>query len=154
MLSDDIAEVLRAHRPSAPATPADVDAFERKHGVSLDPDLRAFYMACNGADLFRTEDDLPYRILPLEKIVTAGVAVFGTDDRLGPPPPSPANIFAFCDLQDGNYLAFEVGQQPYRIIDVFHETYPSEAEVIEPSFAPFLHNALRGGGRQYWLARR
>jgi hypothetical protein len=46
-------EVSREHFPHPPATPQQIEEFERKMGWKLDPDLRAFYLHCNGAELFK-----------------------------------------------------------------------------------------------------
>ncbi|HEU5154425.1 MAG TPA: SMI1/KNR4 family protein, partial [Gemmatimonadales bacterium] len=82
MLTDAITEVLRAHHPNPPATAAEIAEFERKHGILLDSDLRAFYAACNGASLFRIKDS-PYEIVKLDEITSGEVAIFGTDRRFG-----------------------------------------------------------------------
>ncbi|HLL03370.1 MAG TPA: SMI1/KNR4 family protein [Myxococcaceae bacterium] len=57
-------DVSRRHFPYAPATPAEIEAFERRVGWSLDADLGAFYLHCNGAELFERRPDTPFRILP------------------------------------------------------------------------------------------
>lgn len=146
MLIDDIAEVLRSHHARPPAPESELEAFERAHGFKLDPALRTFYAASNGASLFRIEDS-PYEILPVSQVVTGRVALFADH-----PPPCPEYVFAFCYVQDGNYMGFEVMPgQPYPIIDLFHETWPKYREVIAGSFEDFLHWALRSGGRHYWL---
>lgn len=49
-------EVSRLHHARPPATPAQLDAFEQRVGWRLDPDLRAFYLHCDGADLFDRVD--------------------------------------------------------------------------------------------------
>lgn len=146
MLIDSIAEVLRSHHARPPASESELDAFERAHGFKLDPSLRAFYAASNGASLFRIEDS-PYEILPMSQIVTGRVALFADH-----PPLCPENVFAFCYVQDGNYVGLEVTSgQPHPIIDLFHETWPKHREIIARSFEDFLDRALRSGGRHYWL---
>jgi hypothetical protein len=150
MLTDSIAEVLRTHHPRPAATEDAIAAFEHVHGFQLDDDLRAFYRAANGAALFR-EFDSPYGILPLARIVPASVAIHGPEAT---PPEGTANVFAFCDVLDGNYVGFAVTpSMPYPIYDIFHEAWhlAEHRKVIARSFGEFLARALRSGGFSYWL---
>ncbi len=145
-------EVSREHFPYPPATPEQIDDFEQRAGWTLDPDLRAFYLHCNGAELFKRLPDAPYQILPLAEVVRARVAIFGKDeDRLGP-----ASQYAICDVQDGNYILIDVSKQEngrYPIIDGDHEAFPDPkyCEQISNSFSEFLDRALRSKGRQFYL---
>jgi hypothetical protein len=146
-------EVSREHFPHAPATPEEIEEFEQRVGWWLDPDLRAFYLHCNGAELINRLPDSPYRILPLSKIVRARVAIFGKkndDDAHGP-----ASMWAICDVQDGNYLLVDVARQEngrYPIIDGWQEAWPDPkyCDQIASSFSDFLERALRDG-QAYWL---
>jgi len=155
-MSSLLEEVSRDHLPSPPATPEEIEEFERRMGWRLDPDLRAFYLHCNGARLFKRPTDCPYWLLPLSKIVRARVAIFGKrndDDAHGP-----ASMYALCDVQDGNYVLVDVAQQEnnrYPLIDGDHEAWPDPAycEQIASSFAEFLEETLRSKGRQFWLQR-
>jgi hypothetical protein len=90
-MSDLLEEVSREPIPHPPATPEEIEEFERRVGWMLDPDLRAFYLHCNGAALLRWPDS-PYEILPLSKIVRARVAICGEDDDKW----GPASMYAFC----------------------------------------------------------
>jgi hypothetical protein len=153
MRSDDIAEVLRAHFPQPPATESELANFERSHGVPLDPELRAFYAATNGGRLFKWEGP-PYYFMPLANIETGRDAIYGPAPDGTPgqddAPNCPTNVWAFCDVQDGCYVGFEVTPgKPYPI-HVLYEDWPREIRVIAPSFAQFLHRALKEGG-EYWL---
>lgn len=149
-------EVSRDHFPHPPATPEEIEEFERRVGWKLDPDLRAFYLHCNGARLFKTPTDCPYGFLPLSKIIRARAAIFGKrndNDAHGP-----ASVYAICDVQDGNYVLVDVSRQEsgrYPIIDGDHEAWPDPAyrEQIAHSFSDFLEEVLRSKGRQFWLAR-
>lgn len=147
-------EVSREHFPYPPATAAEIAAFEQRAGWQLDPDLRAFYLHCNGAELIKRGPDCPYRILPLSKIVRARVAIFGKDeDKHGP-----ASVYAICNVQDGDYVVIDVSQQVdgrYPVSDAWHEAWPdpSYCEKIEDSFAAFLDAALLTRRPSYWLKR-
>jgi cell wall assembly regulator SMI1 len=145
-------EVSRDHFPRPPATPEEIEGFERRMGWRLDPDLRAFYLHCNGAELFEPLPDTHYRILPLSEMVRARVAIFGKDeDRLGP-----ASQYALCDVGDGNYVMVDVlpGENGrYPLVDADHENWPDPAYCarIANSFSEFLEKALRSNGRLYYL---
>jgi hypothetical protein len=76
-------EVSRDHFPYPPATPEQIEAFEQRVGWKLDPDLRAFYLYCDGAELIERLPDSPYQILPLSEIVRARVAIYGEDAEKG-----------------------------------------------------------------------
>src|SRR5688572_21042162 len=89
-------DISHHHFPYAPATPAEIEAFERRVGWSLDADLRAFYLHCNGVELFERRPDTPFRILPLAEIKRARVAIYGEDDDKW----GPASMYAICDVQD------------------------------------------------------
>jgi hypothetical protein len=67
-------EVSRDHFPKPPASLEEIEAFERRVGWRLDPDLRAFYLHCNGAALIQWPDS-PYEILPLSDVIRARVAI-------------------------------------------------------------------------------
>jgi len=152
LISELLVEVSRHHYPYSPASPAEIDEFEQRMGWRLDPDLRAFYLHCNGAELFKRLPDAPYQILPLSEIIRARVAIFGEDEeRWGP-----ASMYAICDVQDGDYILMDVSRQEngcYPIIDGYHEMFPNPeyCEQIASSFSEFLERALRSGGRQYYL---
>jgi hypothetical protein len=155
-MSSLLEEITRRHFPYPPATPEEIEEFEQRMGWRLDPDLRAFYLHCNGARLFKTPTDCPYRFHPLSEVVRARVAIFGKrndDDEHGP-----ASVYALCDVQDGNYVLMDVARQKngrYPLIDGDHEAWPDPAycEQIASSFSEFLEDALRSDGRQFWLAR-
>ncbi|PTL79194.1 SMI1/KNR4 family protein [Vitiosangium sp. GDMCC 1.1324] len=148
-------EVSRDHFPYPPASPEELKAFEQRVGWRLDPDLRAFYLHCNGAELIKQRPDCPYRILPLSEIVRARVAIRGEDeDKWGP-----ASMYVLCYLQDGDYVILDVSRQDndrYPLTDGWHEAWPDPkyCEQIASSFSEFLEEALRSKGRQYWLARQ
>lgn len=142
-------EISRAHFPNAPATPAQVAAFESRAGWQLDEDLRAFYLHCDGATLFRRRPDANYRILALAEIERARVCLRGEDDdSMGA-----ASWYTLVYCQDGDYVLVDVAPSsgPYPLLDAYHETYPREPRQIAGSFREFLERALASGNRFYWL---
>jgi hypothetical protein len=147
-------EISREHFPHPPATPEEIEEFESRIGWKLDPDLRAFYLHCNGAELIERLPNSPYLVLPLHEIVMARVAIFGKkkdDDKHGP-----ASMYAICDVQDGNYVLIDVARQQdgrYPLFDGYHEAWPDPAycRQIANSFSEFLEGALRARSPAYWL---
>jgi hypothetical protein len=145
-------EVSRDHFPYPAATPEQLEAFEQRVGWRLDPDLRAFYLHCNGAELIERLPDTPYRILPLSKIVRARVAIYGEDDDKW----GPASVYALCDVQDGNYVLVDVSRQEnsrYPLFDGDHEAWPDPAycKQVASSFSEFLAQVLRTRRSLYWI---
>ncbi|QRK13599.1 SMI1/KNR4 family protein [Archangium violaceum] len=144
-------EVSRQHFPNPPATLHQIEDFERRAGWRLDPDLRAFYSHCDGARLFKRDDEI-YQILPLSKIIRARVAILGRDlDEYGP-----SSWYAICDTGDTDYVAVDTSKTAngrYPLLDCFHETFtePGSNKLIALSFSDFLEQALRSDGHLYWL---
>ena len=151
-LSSLLGEISRDHFPYPPATPEQVEEFERTTGWRLDPDLRAFYLHCNGAELLKQRPDCPYRILSLSEIIRARVAIYGRDeDRYGP-----ASGYTLCYLQDTDYVVVDVSKQNdgyYPLFDGWHETWPDPkyCRQIASSFSEFLEQVLRTRRPAYWL---
>lgn len=147
-------EISRSHFPNPPATLEEIEECEQRLGWQLDPDLRAFYLHCNGGTLFKRRPDANYRFLPLSEVNRARLAFFGEDkDEDGP-----ASMYAICDLQDGDYVLVDVGRQEndrYPIMDGWHEAWPNpkHCKQITPCFEAFLEQALRSEGRFFWLKR-
>ncbi|XXF78354.1 SMI1/KNR4 family protein [Myxococcaceae bacterium GXIMD 01537] len=146
-----LGEVSRDHFPHPPATPEEIEEFERRVGWKLDSDLRAFYLHCNGAALIRRQDS-PYEILPLSKIVRARIALRGKDDDSR----GPASMYALCYVRDGNYVVLDVSQQAdgrYPLIDGDRETWPDPEYCtrIANSFSEFLEQVLHTRRSLYWL---
>ncbi len=153
LISRLLEEVSRDHFPYAPATSAEIEAFERRVGWTLDPDLRAFYLHCNGAELIERLPDAPYQVLPLEEIVRARVAIYGADEEQW----GPASVWALCDVQDGNYVLIDVARQEqgrYPLVDGYHEAWPHPdyRAPIARSFSEFLEQVLRTRRSLYWLS--
>lgn len=144
-------EISRHHFPNPPASPGDIDAFERRVGWRLDPDLRAFYLHCDGASLFKRPDS-PFRFCSLSELVRARVVMAGEDsDERGP-----SSWYALCALHDSNYILLDVSQQQegrYALRDGYREGFPDPeyCPVIAHSFSEFLAGALRSNGNWFWL---
>lgn len=146
-----LAELSRHHFPNPPASPGEIEEFERRVGWRLDPDLRAFYLHCNGAELFKKPDS-PYRFWPLSKIVRARVAIRGLDDDSR----GPASWYALCALEDSNYILVDVSTQQsgcYPILDGYREAFPDPnyCTPISGSFSEFLAGVLHSNGYWFWL---
>jgi hypothetical protein len=151
-ISSLLEEVSRDHFPHPPAAPAELEEFERRVGWKLDPDLRTFYLHCNGAELFKRLPNTPYRLLSLAELIRARVAIYGEDDDKW----GPASMYAICDVQDGDYVLVDVARQQndrYPIFDGYHEAWPDPyyCEQIASSFSEFLEKALRSKGRLFYL---
>lgn len=153
-MSSLLEEISRDHFPYPPATVEEIEEFERRMGWRLDPALRAFYLHCNGAELFKRRPGCPYRLLPLSEIIRARVAIYGEDDDQW----GPASVYGLCYVQDGDYVVVDVGRQEngcYPLIDGWHEAWPDPRQCgqVASSFSEFLQDALRSKGRKFWLKR-
>ncbi|NOK36815.1 SMI1/KNR4 family protein [Corallococcus exercitus] len=145
-------EVSRLHHARHPATPAQVDAFEQRVGWRLDADLRAFYLHCDGADLFDRAGPA-FSFPPLSELRRARVVMSQDDtDKAGP-----ASWYAICEVRDGNFILLDVSQQHdgrYPLRDGFREGFPNPTQCqISSSFSEFLEGALRSNGRWFWLKK-
>lgn len=144
-------EISQRHFPNPPASPQQIEEFERRAGWNLGDEIRSFYLHCDGAELFR-QPDSPYRILPLKEITRARTTIFAHDsDEYGA-----ASWFVICYVQDGNYVGIDVSRQSngrYPVHDCFHELLPGDPQnkQIAHPFSDFLDRALHSGGRLYWL---
>lgn len=144
-------EIARQHFPNPPALPSQLDAFEQRMGWRLDPDLRAFYLRCDGAALFDRLEP-PFRILPLSEVVRARSYLRGEDtDEAGP-----ASWYTVCAALDGNCIILDVSHQEagrYPIRDGYLEAFPDPdyCARIAGSFSEFLAGALRSNGRWFWM---
>lgn len=152
LLSSLLDEVSRDHFPHPPATLGEIEAFEHRMGWKLDPDLRAFYLHCNGAELFKRLPNTPYRLLSLAEIIRVRVAIYGEDDDKW----GPASMYVICDVQDGDYVLVDVARQEngrYPLTDGYHEAWPNPEYCgpVANSFSEFLEKALRSRGRLFYL---
>ncbi len=145
-----LAEISGAHFPHPPATLEQIATFELQVGWRLDAELRAFYLHCNGATLFRPRPHAKYRILSLAEIQRARVIRRGEDDdSMGA-----ASWYTLLYLQDSDYVLVDVARQQdgrYPLLDAYHETYPLGVSQIAASFGEFLERALSSSNRLFWL---
>ncbi|MBZ4411317.1 SMI1/KNR4 family protein [Myxococcus sp. MISCRS1] len=139
--------VVREHYPHPPATERDIAEFEARAGWRLGPELRAFYLRCNGAELFRPLPNANYSIQSLAEIARARVRMRDVDDdSMGP-----ASWWTLVDCQDSDFILVDVSQSaPYPMLDAYHETYPQVRQVAA-SLQEFLSRALASGDKLYWL---
>lgn len=142
-------EVTAQHYPNAPATPAQIEEFEQRVGWRLDEDLRAFYLHCDGATLFRPWPNQTFWLLPLREIRRARVAMrFRDEDAMGSP-----HWWTIADLGDDDYSVLDASRpgDAYPILDAYHETYPQQVVQIAPSFGAWLERTLRSDNQLWWL---
>ncbi|NVJ04088.1 SMI1/KNR4 family protein [Myxococcus sp. AM001] len=144
-----LAEISRAHFPHPPATPERIAAFEARMRWPLDEDLRAFFLHCDGAELFERLPDANYSILSLEEIEAATSRVRLRDKGAR----EAASWYPLVDCQDSDFVLVDVAHSggPYPLLDAYHETYPREVRRIVGSFREFLERALTSGNRFFWL---
>jgi hypothetical protein len=99
--------------PNAGATAEELDAFEAHTGLSLPPQVRAFYGATNGLTI---EGDGRMEILPLAEVVPYidGMRGYGIPEVWG--------YFPFTDCNDSNpYCVCCNGPLRNRVVHVFHD---------------------------------
>lgn len=147
-----LCEVREKHLAAPGATEAALRNLEAECGYSLPNDLRAFYLATNGAQLFVGEYGWAHRVLPIEEVCLARKLIWPDDFDA----PSPAGWFAICDEQDGNYVAADLAQVEGTrcpMIDCYHETFaePEYYRVVAESFTEFMGKMLAAGGLSYYL---
>jgi SMI1/KNR4 family protein SUKH-1 len=120
-------------------------------GWHLDPDLRTFYLWCNGVTLFQRPNS-PCRLRPLSQIRRARVGMRGSDtDEWGP-----ASWYVIGDLTESDCVIIDVGASQndrYPIIDSFHEGMlgTEDCPRIADSFSQFLERFLQSEGKKFWL---
>ncbi len=147
-----LAELSLHHFPNPPASPDRIEAFERQHGWRLDPDLRAFYLHCDGATLFERPNS-PCQLRTLSQICRARIDMRASDtDEWGP-----GSWYVIADLPDSDRIIIDVSAPidgRFPIIDGFHEAMlsPEECRRIAGSFSQFLEQILLHEGRAFWLA--
>lgn len=153
-----VQRIRREHEGAPPATEAELREAEARLGFPLAPELREFYLTCNGATLFFYDDPRHgrltwgYRVLPLAEIVRVRLVIFGEDYDEG----HPDNWYAICDVMDGNYVAIDVNPASGDVRcfrDCYGEHTPDESEcrVVAWSLREFLDRAMGGTELPYWL---
>jgi cell wall assembly regulator SMI1 len=147
-----LAELTQHHFPNPPATPSQIATFEQRIGWTLDEDLRAFYLHCDGAALFHPWPDTNFWILPLAQVRRGRVAIQGRDEDTNGPP----DWYTLVDLQDTDFILVDVAQRNdgrYPMRDGYHGTFPDplHTRVIASSFSDFLEKALDSEDDYWWL---
>lgn len=147
-----IQQVREKHVANPPSAEAQIAHLESSSGFKLPEDLKSFYRACNGAELFAEGGNAPYTLLPIEQVKRTRELIFGEDDDTW----APASWYGICDVMDGNFIGIDLNSRDGRtfsVIDCFHETHgsPGGNTIIALSFTEFLRDALASRGRQYWL---
>jgi hypothetical protein len=152
MPMEKLLEELSCHHfPSPPASPEQIEAFEKQQGWKLDPELRAFYLHCDGATLFQRPNS-PCQFRTLSQIRRARVDMRDSDtDEWGP-----TSWYVIADLPDNDRIIIDVSTPQnglYPIIDGFHEAMldPKECKLIADSFSGFLSQMLLHQGQAFWL---
>lgn len=152
MLEELIAKVLECHQAKPPRPPAERELALSQIPFVVPEDVRVFFTRCNGAVLFDPHYS-SYRLVGVEGFHAVRFDIFGHDeDAFGPP-----QLFTICDVQDGNFVALDLGNgDPKKcpVVDCFHETFGDpgyQPKVIADCFADFLHQALNSGNKLYWL---
>ncbi|WP_163785089.1 SMI1/KNR4 family protein [Myxococcus vastator] len=151
-MKDLLAEVSRLHFPNPPATPEQIEAFEHSAGWRLDPDLRAFYLHCNGARLFDRTDPA-FAFVPLAELRRARIVMRNDDSEDA----GPASWYALCRVRDSNFILLDVSEQHdgrYPLRDGYNEAFPDPGYCpkIAKSFREFLLGALKSEERWFWLS--
>ena len=118
-------------------------------GWQLDVDLRAFYLHCDGAALFRPLPDANYSILSLAEIQETLLRLRRRDDGAA----EAASWYPVVDCQDSDFVLLDVARPggPHPLLDAWHETYPLQVRRIAASFSEFLERALASDDQLFWL---
>lgn len=151
-----IEEVLTKHYPRPPATAAAIAAFEARMGWSLDAEMRAFHLRCDGARLFRPGEG-EFRFVPLDGIRPAPLPSHDSYGEYGP-----KKLYIVCEHRDGAFTAVDVSgpadaprplyTSSYEAVDAADEACeegeaPEELLPSAASFGAFLYYALASGDR-------
>jgi len=121
-------------RPGAPFEA--LDAFDRRHGVTLPPDLRAYFAASDGMQP-DARDDLFFRFLPLAECLPVA-------ERGGPP-----STFAVAEHSLGGFFYVVRLDADPEVADVVSLWDDDEVWTVAPSFAAFLELYLSAPGKLF-----
>ncbi|MFP2960413.1 SMI1/KNR4 family protein [Myxococcus sp. 1LA] len=144
-------EIAASHFPRAPATLAQLAAFEARTGWQLDADMRAFYLRMDGATLFERWPDQTFQVLPLAEIQPAGLAMRPGQAR---DEQGSASWWTLVSLGDDDYVVADVSRREqgcYPLLDAYHETFPRQVVQIAPSFGAWLERTLASDNQLWWL---
>lgn len=114
-------------------SPAELDRFERQHGVELPDDMRAFYAAIDGMEK-DSIDDHNMNVWFLDRVRPIA-EVFPESLRL-------PGLFVFADWAvEAVHYAVALGEGPYPVGSVVLECDPSR--ILSESFGEFVTDRLR-----------
>jgi hypothetical protein len=120
-------------------------------GLSLPPDLAAFYERFSEARLFSDDGHDPRcRIVAPATFIQIGEAITGQPPADG----IERTWYALADVRDGNYLGIDLlPARLGRCYDCFHETYgePGNCRVVALSFTELLNLLAQSGDHAFWL---
>ncbi len=145
-------EIESLHTWEPAIDPAQIDQVQMRHGFELPRDLCEFYKRYRSVRLFVGEYGTIYRFVPIDQIHPTRLDIYGKDTADW----GPDSWFTVCDVQDGNYIAIDVGSRygdRCNYIDCFHETFaePGESRIISLSFTELLTCALDSHGKLFFL---
>jgi hypothetical protein len=147
LLEDLITAIETSHsfEPARAGAVDQLDAFEKRAGFPLPPDLRAFYLRIHRAEIAGR-----YQLLPVQLFQRTGCALHDDDEWEDSEPPS---WYAFCDVYDGDFVGIELERSAEghnRILDCDHDDISSR-RVVAASFSEFLERALSADRHLYYL---
>lgn len=154
-LDEVLVTITERHWPNPPASMNNIDETEGRLGFRLPNDMCLFYLRMNGASLFSGRN-APFRILRLNELRRARVAIFGCDSSEY----GPASWIVFCALPDTNFVAIDLASNPdmaYRVRDCSHSGFPNEeyCDIIANGFTCFVSDVLNSDGNVlFWLRRQ
>jgi hypothetical protein len=125
----------------------DIIKVENELGVPLPNSYKNFLRLYNGAKIFDYEGLDGFIILGTNDLMEANKLVAETfeDDWVD-------YLIMFAKyIGEGNYLAFDVRNGEYNIVDCFTEELPKEWNQIDVNFDSFLENIIKNEGNKYWL---
>ena len=144
-LDEIISIVIARHSANDPATPDQLQEFEKRAGYVLPDDMRRFYLNCNGAALFESDTSEPLVLLRVDEFERARIAIFGDDDDTRGSP----SCYVFCDRGDGDYFGIDLSASDTTLMnrpvyDIWHEAYPDMeyCGIVAWSFHEFLEIVL------------
>ena len=131
------------------ATTQQIKALNERFDIRLPVEYVNFLLDYNGLELYKYEDIGGFLFFQTDNLVEENNLIkedYEAEDWDN-------SIVLFCRvLGEGNFIGFRLkDNDKYEVIDCFHESLPSEWEVIETSFNIFMDKLLKNEGEKYWL---